>query len=56
MGVWVELEEGVEQVDVEYFGNLFESSNPIDIEEISVHYRDSDMRDECNLNSTSLKH
>ncbi|CAN6972368.1 unnamed protein product [Brassica rapa subsp. trilocularis] len=21
-----------------------------------VHYRDSDMRDECNLNSTSLKH
>ncbi|WZZ32808.1 hypothetical protein YC2023_016209 [Brassica napus] len=33
MGAWVETEEGIEQVAVEYFGNLFESSNPIDIEE-----------------------
>lgn len=32
MGTWVETEDGIEQVAVEYFGNLFESTNPTDSE------------------------
>ena len=33
MGVWVETEEGIEQLAVEYFEELFETSNPGDFEE-----------------------
>lgn len=33
MGVWVETEDDIEQVAVEYFGNLFVTSNPSSYEE-----------------------
>lgn len=33
MGVWVETEEGIEQVAVEYFEDLFTTSNPCELEE-----------------------
>ena len=47
MGAWVETEDGIEQVAVQYFGNLFETSSPVDIGE-SIRYITETVTEEMN--------